>query len=1125
MHEKMRILQSKLMAPHAPDTIRRERLLSSMDQSGRKKLTTIVAGAGYGKTTLAAQAVSSWNIKTVWYRLDDSDRDLVTFICYLIAGIRMHHDEFGDATLQYLKEIHDAGSNLQSLLTTLLSEMENTIRTDFIIVLDDYHSVIESTEINEALDILLRDLSPLTHLILVSRSEPTTPLSRLRAMREVIDIREDDLAFTAAEIGRLCSDVFDFSLEAAGIDAAFRTTGGWASGLILLCHSLRGRPSEEIEKNLLNLKGSRKAIFSYLEENIYAALPSERQDFLIKTSIFPRINADFCDRLLNIGNSLEVLRHLEKNHLFTSSVDEEWYSYHQLFRDFLQSRLKDQLDHELIVKLHRDAAILLEASGEEDEAVRHYLAAEEFERACDLLKPVGKRLFTEGRFQLISQYLEAIPSSILDEQPWMQHLQAQLTGLRGRRREAIDKYDKALSRFRERKDEEGIQSCLVESGLIDFQTGNLHRAQERLQALIARENLDPKLNIEVLGYLIYISSYLWNMSFADRCFEEAMALLENMDDEDLRHKCLVWIYVYRGFRYLFSGDYEKVLEICEYVKAISRNSEPHHSPVVHYLLASTACYNLQLYSRGFETAGEALSIIKKRFPQPGMTASGWHSPRSSPLGLRERAFPDPFPSWLLATSALNAVELGKMAEALTEAEESLKLFRRMGFRHGEAFAYYVLSKAHMKSGAWAEAEQCTRLGIETVRGLTWLRTELNLRMCLAECLIEKGELEEASQALKETEERVGDIVNITHFAKANLLYARIYWLSGRCADSLHRLLAALEFCEQKRFGTLIVAEKRWIIPPLVEAFAQGKMQEYILKVAAGIGPEAATQLSLAQDGENAVLRETASSSCKALTITSSPSLRINMLGKFKVIKDGKEIPAASWRSRKARTLFQFLVHSRPRGYVNKEVLMELLWPEEDPKLTAKRFHVALASLRKTLEPEINRGDRSSFLSRLNDSYRVDLGNEGWVDIEELMKELRRARAESDTEKAIAHLLKAESLYGGDFLEEEPYSEWGAQAREKYREGYLYALKGIFHHFGSRGSYMQGIEYAEKYLEVDKYAEDVYRSLMAYYWKTGDRFRMARTFKRCGENIKRDLDCEPSEETKQLYRELASSQRN
>jgi DNA-binding SARP family transcriptional activator len=604
-----------------------------------------------------------------------------------------------------------------------------------------------------------------------------------------------------------------------------------------------------------------------------------------------------------------------------------------------------------------------------------------------------------------------------------------------------------------------------------------------------------------------------------------MALLEDMDDEDLRHKCMSWIYVYRGFRYLFSGDYEKVLEICEYVKAISRDSEPHHAPVVHYLLTSTACYNLQLYSRGFETAGEALSAIKKRFPQPGMTASGWHSPRSSPLGLRERAFPDPFPSWLLATSALNAVELGKMTEALTEAEESLKLFRKMGFRHGEAFAYYVLSKAHMKSGAWAEAEQCARLGIEAVRGLTWLRTELNLRMCLAECLIEKGELEEAFLALKETEERVGDIVNIANLAKANLLYARIYWSSGRCAESLHRLLAALEFCEQKRLGAFILSEKHWIIPPLVEAFAQGKMQAYIIEIAAGIGPEAATQLSLSQDGENAVLREAASSSCKALTIASSPSLRINMLGKFRVIKDGKEIPAASWRSRKARTLFQFLVHSRPRGYVNKEVLMELLWPEEDPKLTTKRFHVALASLRKTLEPGILRGNRSSFISRLNDSYRLDLGDEGWVDIEELMDELKRAKEESDPQRVITRLLKAESLYGGDFLDEEPYSEWSIQAREKFREDYLYAIKRILYYFESRGSYIQSIEYAEKYLEVDKYAEDVYRSLMAYYWKTGDRFRMARTFKRCGENIKRDLDCEPSEETKQLYRELASSRRN
>ena len=180
--------------------------------------------------------------------------------------------------------------------------------------------------------------------------------------------------------------------------------------------------------------------------------------------------------------------------------------------------------------------------------------------------------------------------------------------------------------------------------------------------------------------------------------------------------------------------------------------------------------------------------------------------------------------------------------------------------------------------------------------------------------------------------------------------------------------------------------------------------------------------------------------------------------------------------------------------------MELLWPEEDPAITAKRFHVALASLRKMLEPEIERGIPSAFISRVGDSYGIDLGKEGWTDIEKFTEELRLAGEEKDPERSIVHLLNAESFYGGDFLQEEPYSEWCSEARDKYKRDYLQLLKRIAAYYEHQGDYARAIEYCNKYLEVDKYAEDVCRSLMSLYWETGDKFNMARVFKRCRENI-------------------------
>ncbi|MBI5593649.1 MAG: hypothetical protein HY881_24615 [Deltaproteobacteria bacterium] len=1118
----MKILSSKLTTPHTTGSIERERLLSLMSESVKKRLTTVVAGAGYGKTTLVAQAISDCNIQAVWYRLDESDRDLATFLSYLVAGIRIYHPEFGAATLKHLRDVLNPVNGFQPVVRIFLGEIEDFIRKDAIIVLDDHHSVKESREIRQLIEMLLKDLPPWVHLILISRSEPALPLSRLRAMREITDIREEDLAFTGAEIEQLYSEVFDIKLNKANIHAIHHKMGGWISGLILIRHSLKGKSSEEIAETLLNLSGSHRVIFAYLKENIYGALSSELQEFLIRTSIFPRIQAPFCDRLLNIDYSLDVLKYLEDNHLFTSYIDKggHWYSYHQLFRDFLLTRLEQKLDQESVAGLHRDAAALLEKTGETDEAIRHYLLAKEFRRAGNLLKHAGKQMFTQGRFQLLSSYLDEIPSNLLNENPWLLYLLALLAGLRGKHRDAVEMHDKALRCFLEQNDEEGVQNCLVDLGLVHFHVGNLEKARKKFQELLDRNNLDHRLRIEILGYLIYISSYSGDMGFADQCTDNALILLKDMNDADLENKCLEWIYFYIGFRYAFSGDHAKVLDVAEYIQAVSRNSGPYRYPLGFYLLVSLTCYALNLHSKGYEIAREALNILKDG-PQRDMTAPDWHFPRWSPLGQRERGLPDTFFPWILCYCAGNACEMGKTAEALTDAGESLRCFRKMGFRHGEAFTYIVLSRTHFKSGNTAAAEQCARAGIEAVQGFEWLRVELLLKLNLSEFLIDKGEFKEALQLLEETEKRVMGALII---ARINLLYARLHWSNNQEDKGLHRLVSALEICERHEHDPLLIPEKHWIIPPLVEVFAQGGMQKYIADVIAGMEPDDRTALVRLRDNGNPVTREAASVLLKGLTRSSPSGLQIQLLGRFSVRCNGKEIPDGRWKSRKAKMLFQFLAFSRPRGTLNKEILMELLWPEEDPAITVKRFHVALASLRKSLEPEIVAGVSSSYIFRTGDSYGINLGHEGWVDTEKFSEELRCARQKSDPEASIPHLLNAESRYGGNFLEEEPYCEWCSEVREKLKMDYLHAIRRIVAYYEGKANFTQCMEYAEKYLEIDIYAEDIYRSLMVCYWETGDKFRMVRAFRKCRDDIMTKLNCGLSEETEQLYQRLLASRR-
>ncbi|MBW2193027.1 MAG: bacterial transcriptional activator domain-containing protein [Deltaproteobacteria bacterium] len=201
--------------------------------------------------------------------------------------------------------------------------------------------------------------------------------------------------------------------------------------------------------------------------------------------------------------------------------------------------------------------------------------------------------------------------------------------------------------------------------------------------------------------------------------------------------------------------------------------------------------------------------------------------------------------------------------------------------------------------------------------------------------------------------------------------------------------------------------------------------------------------------------------------------------------------------------------------------MELLWPEDDPGKTVKRLHVALASLRRTLEPDIRRGTPSAYIIRSGDAYRIAIGNGGRVDIEGFIDELKFAREEKDPEKAIEHYLNAASTYRGDFLEEDLYTPWCEEERERFRGEYLQLLEGLIEFYDDKKDYKKCIVYAKKYLTVDKYAEDVYQVLMTYYSRIGNKAMVSRTFNKCKDLITAELDCPLSEETEDLYQRLVS----
>jgi LuxR family maltose regulon positive regulatory protein len=139
------VLQTKLcIAPARPDLVLRPRLIERLNEGlwlGRQ-LTLISAPAGCGKTTLLSEWAVDCGRPVAWLSLDEGDDDLVRFLAYLVAALRMIPGlgkvGVGESALAMLRSPQPP--SVEAILTSLINEM-TTISIPFILVLDDHHLI------------------------------------------------------------------------------------------------------------------------------------------------------------------------------------------------------------------------------------------------------------------------------------------------------------------------------------------------------------------------------------------------------------------------------------------------------------------------------------------------------------------------------------------------------------------------------------------------------------------------------------------------------------------------------------------------------------------------------------------------------------------------------------------------------------------------------------------------------------------------------------------------------------------------------------------------------------------------------------------------------------------------
>ncbi|MBI9046752.1 MAG: tetratricopeptide repeat protein [Anaerolineaceae bacterium] len=404
------LLRTKLFIPTFSDGfIHRSHLVKQLNESLDSKLTIISAPAGFGKTTLLSEWAFQKKIPVAWVTLGPTDNDLSRFLEYLLTALGQVGVEIDKRILSLLQT--PAKASVEELISVLINQL-SYLEMRIAIVLDDFHH-IQLSEIHEALNILTQNLPSNIHLILSTRADPPLPLARLRANRQLTEIRSSDLKFNILETSAFVNQIHKLGLKRKNIQELANHTEGWAVGLQLASIALQGRVDKEAY--ISEMSGSMVYIADYFADEVLRQQSPQVLEFLIKTSFLTQMNAALCSRVTGETESGRILKELEKENLFVISLDDiqEWFRYHHLFADLLKQRLHAHPKADLS-ELALRASQWFEEQKLTEEAIYYALKGKLFDRAIQLIEIVAEETLEKSEFSTFYHWMEQIPESILN---------------------------------------------------------------------------------------------------------------------------------------------------------------------------------------------------------------------------------------------------------------------------------------------------------------------------------------------------------------------------------------------------------------------------------------------------------------------------------------------------------------------------------------------------------------------------------------------------------------------------------------------------------------------------------------------------------------------------------------
>jgi LuxR family transcriptional regulator, maltose regulon positive regulatory protein len=1079
-------LRTKLLPPRAvSELLERPRLTEKLRDNLNSPVTMVAADAGCGKTTLIADFVRNQQRPVVWYQLDHTDADPFVFLGYVAQGIKNFAPEFGETVLPYLSEANEELIRYpERAVDLLLNEILQSIEQPFIMVLDDYHHIGRDTIVHTLVDRLLQYSSDMLHLIITTRDIPPLAIMRRRSQSAALVITRDDLLFTDGEVRELFQRTLNVDLKDDEIAEYRDRTHGWITALQLVRqvaeHEIQSEPNA-ISLDLHEvLRQSEKDIFDYFAEEVFARENDQTQDLLLRLALLDTMPLDICSRVFPDMHCSQALPELAQKNVFLTAVGEgnlaEEYRFHPLFRDFLLRRLRSEVGREGVAAERNRIAEFFFESNQWVKALPYLLESANYERAAQIIAEKGGEWIASGAFTSLGIFVSRVPDEFMEKYPRSLLHKSEIARLQGDLAASSGILERAVLRLHEEKDAEGEAEALHSLASLARRKGRNAEAFAQLAKAerLAGEGSETFLKCANTRGLCLIAEGEWNN--AEQQFRFALELAEKQGNEHYARLITHNLALAPGFR----GDFGEALR---WFKRIFREGQP-EKQLPQEATAHLNVARLHLYRGEFEDSEKHL--------EKALELSRLYNLKT----LRGEIF---------EAYANFYREKGDMPHAGEFYERALKAYDEAGINLYEREFDEERARFYLLGGDPARARALLEHLIDNRQKADSRASVHTAKLCLCGVRLATGKTEGLVEDIAELLKFFHDQHHYYDEALSSMLLAEAFFRLEREKEMIAPLQRAIDLSVRFDYEYWLRREIRKNPAPFRNEEIFEKLPPDLLEELGDVRPQ--------------IPFTAVSPTEKAAPVT---DLTIKVLGHVDIFRDAsKPFAADAWTTRRARDIFCHIATSRHRR-VDKDVLIDLFWPDEDFEAVEKNFHPTISHIRKALNSR--QSFKQNFLVFRDGAYQLNPELAYSIDTEEFdafITAAENAKREKNTREFRRNLEAAHSLYRGEFVAG-VYENWSEERRHYYQEQFSRVLSALAKLALSEKSWSGALRFANEALKEDPYREDMHRLVMKVFAAQSKPAAVKEHFENMQTLLRQELGVDPAPETRRVFAELLKS---